>query len=66
MAANGRTLKTTVTVTYDRVVMRIPNGTVIDVPAGSALETAIGVANLTPLAAGRDLNEDDGHVAVSN
>lgn len=66
MAANGRTVKSTVTVTYDRVVTRIPKGTVIDVPAGSALETAIGAGNLTPLAAGRDLGEDSGHIAVSN
>lgn len=50
--------------------VRTPKGTIIDVPAGSALETAIGVSNLTPLSslAGHDLGEDCylGHQAISN
>jgi hypothetical protein len=49
MAANPQLVKTDITVTWDGVSQRIPRGTVIDVPAGSALLTALGSTNLTAL-----------------
>lgn len=51
MAANPRMVNTTVTFTWDGVPARLFKGSIIDVPAGSALETAIGVGNLTTLSA---------------
>lgn len=54
MAANPQLVKTNIppgTFTYDGVPNQmILRGTVIDVPAGSALATALG-ANITPLTA---------------
>ena len=41
MAANGQVVTADITITYDGVSQRIPRGTVIDVPAGSALATAL-------------------------
>jgi hypothetical protein len=49
MAANPFIVSKTITVTYDHVTTTIKAGTVIDVPAGSALLTAIGAGNLTAL-----------------
>jgi hypothetical protein len=51
MAANPRLVNTTVTFTYDGVSQRLVKGSIIDVPAGSPLETAIGNGNLTSLSA---------------
>jgi hypothetical protein len=42
MAANPRLLASDTTVTWDGVQVFFPKGTIIDVPAGSALETAYG------------------------
>lgn len=49
MAANPRLVNTDVTFTYDGVTQRVQRGQIIDVPSGSALETAIGLSNLTAL-----------------
>lgn len=49
MAANPKLLNTDVTFTWDGVSQRLQRGTLIDVPAGSALLTAIGSGNLTSL-----------------
>jgi hypothetical protein len=49
MAANPRIVKTDTTFTYDGVSQTIQMSTIIDVPAGSALETAIGAGNLATL-----------------
>jgi len=46
MAANLRIVKADTTFIYDGVSQTIAMGTLIDVPAGSALETAIGAGNL--------------------
>jgi hypothetical protein len=48
MAANPQLVTADCVITYDGVPQRIPRGTVIDVPAGSALATALG-ANITAL-----------------
>lgn len=49
MAANPRLVNTDVTFTWDGVTQRYQRGQIVDVPAGSALETAIGLSNLTAL-----------------
>lgn len=41
MAANPQLVTSNTTVTYDGVVVPLLRGTVIDVPAGSALSTAL-------------------------
>jgi hypothetical protein len=41
MAANGQLVTADITITWDGVSVRLPRGTVIDVPAGSALATAL-------------------------
>jgi len=46
VAANLRMLKADTTFTWDGASQAYPMGTLIDVPAGSALETAIGSGNL--------------------
>jgi hypothetical protein len=51
MASNPRMVNTDITITWDGVSQRIQRGTIIDVPAGSALQTAIGAGNLTALTA---------------
>lgn len=48
MAARPMVVNTTTTITYDGVSVRIPRGTVIDVPAGSSLNTLLG-ANITAM-----------------
>lgn len=49
MGASVRQVLNDTTFTYDGVSQRIQAGTLIDVPAGSALETAIGAGNLVTL-----------------
>jgi hypothetical protein len=49
MAANPRLVNTDTTFTYDGVSQRLMKGSIVDVPSGSALETAIGIGNLTAL-----------------
>lgn len=62
MALNPRVVNTDITVTWDGVAQRIPRGTLIDVPAGSALLTAIGSGNLTALTAQQ--TNDGGGISV--
>lgn len=52
MAANGRIVTEDVTFRWDGASQRLARGTLIDVPAGSALEEAIGAARLAPLRGG--------------
>lgn len=49
MAASPRMLSTTVTITWDGAVQRLTRGTIIDIPPGGPLETAIGTSNLVSL-----------------
>jgi hypothetical protein len=52
MAANPRLVANDVTVVWDSVSTFVPRGTIVDIPAGSALETAYGgVSNLVSLGA---------------
>jgi hypothetical protein len=51
MGANVRIVKADTTFTYDGVSQSVAMGTIIDIPAGSALETAIGAGNLAALGA---------------
>lgn len=60
MGANMRQVLNDTTFTYDGVSQRIQAGTVIDVPAGSALETAIGTGNLVSLTAAQDQSDASG------
>lgn len=46
MAANLRIVKADTIFTYDGVSQLLAMGSLVDVPAGSALETAIGAGNL--------------------
>lgn len=62
MAANPQIVNVDVTVTWDMVSQRIARGTLIDVPSGSQLQTAIGSGNLTALTASRQ--SSDGGVSV--
>lgn len=54
MAARGMFVNADITITYDGVPVRLKRGTVIDVPAGSALNTALG-SNITALTAGQQI-----------
>lgn len=62
MAANPQVVNTDTTITYDGVSQRIPRGTVIDVPNGSALATALS-GNITALTTQQ--KQDGGGQAVS-
>jgi len=63
MAARPMLVNTDVMITYDGVAQRIARGTVIDVPSGSALNTALG-ANITALTAQQAGATGDGGVSV--
>lgn len=61
MAANPRMVNTDTSVTWDGGVTLVPAGTIVDIPAGSALETAYGgSSNLTSLSAQQVLGVADG------
>lgn len=60
MGANVRMVNTDTTFTYDGVSQRVQAGTLIDVPPGSALETAIGTGNLTSLSVSQDVIDAGG------
>jgi hypothetical protein len=49
MAANPRVVTEAVTITWDGAPQRLAKGQIVDVPAGSALEAAIGEGNLRPM-----------------
>jgi hypothetical protein len=42
-------VKTNITVTWDGGIFPVTAGTVVDIPAGSSLETAYGAGNLVSL-----------------
>ena len=65
MAANPRMVTSDTTFTYDGVSQRVQKGTIIDVPSGSALETAIGTGNLVALTSQQITGNDD-FVAVDD
>lgn len=48
MSGNPRLVASDITFTWDGVEQRLQRGTVLDVPAGSALEKALGPENLVP------------------
>ena len=54
MAANPRMVNKDIDVTWDGGVTHVLAGTIVDIPAGSTLETAYGSANLSALGAGSD------------
>lgn len=62
MANNPQVVNTDITVTWDGVSQRIPRGTLIDVPASSALFTALGGGNLTALTSQQ--TNDGGGISV--
>lgn len=51
MGANPRVVTADTTFRWDGAMQRLPRGQVINVPAGSALEAAIGLDRLIPLGA---------------
>lgn len=51
MGANPRVVTADTTFRWDGAMQRLPRGQVIDVPAGSQLEAAIGLDRLIPLGA---------------
>ena len=62
MALNPRVVNVDITVVWDGVSQRIPRGTLIDVPAGSALLAALGSGNLTALTSQQ--TSDGGGISV--
>lgn len=65
MALNPRRVNTDTTVSWDGGTFRVPRGTIIDCPPGSAMETAYGGAgNLTTLSTQDALNVASGDQAV--
>jgi hypothetical protein len=66
MGANVRMVTVDTAFTYDGVSQRIQAGTLVDIPAGSALETAIGVGNLLTLSGAQDLSDSGGGVPSDN
>ena len=61
MALNPRMVNTDTSVNWDGGTSLVPAGTIVDIPPGSALETAYGGAsNLTSLSAQQVLAVADG------
>ena len=60
MAANPRVLNTDVTLIWDGVQTYVPKGTIVDVPAGSSLEAAYGLSNLTAIGGSETTGDDPG------
>lgn len=50
MAASPRLVSTDFTLAWDGVQTFVPRGTIVDIPPGSALETAYASGNLVSLA----------------
>jgi hypothetical protein len=66
MAANPRMVTTDITVIWDGGTFHVSRGTIVDIPAGSSLESAYGLSNLVSLDSqdqsgdpGGDQSEDD-------
>lgn len=49
MASNPRLVAQDTTVAWDGATFLVPKGTIVDIPAGSALETAYGLSNLVSI-----------------
>jgi len=49
MAANPRLVNKNITVVWDGGSFGVTRGTVVDIPAGSSLETAYGAGNLSAI-----------------
>jgi hypothetical protein len=63
MAANPRIVATDTNVAWDGGTFRVAKGTIVDIPAGSSLETAYGGAgNLVPVSATSQAGGDPGTV----
>lgn len=59
MAANPRMLTADVTITWDGVQTHFARGTIVDIPAGGALEAAYGAGNLISLSSVPDTVSND-------
>jgi len=59
MAANPRMVSKNIQVTWDSVVFNVTAGTIVDIPAGSALETAYGTSNLVSLTGSQQSGDSD-------
>ncbi len=66
MGANVRMVTVDTTFTYDGASQRIQAGTVVDVPVGSALETAIGTGNMVSLSVAQDVIDAGGGAPSDN
>jgi hypothetical protein len=60
MASNPRMVIAPVTITWDGVAQPVAPGTVVDIPAGGALEAAYGSSNLAQLSAQETTGGDVG------
>lgn len=49
MAANPRIVTNDITVAWDGATFPVSAGTIVDIPAGSALESAYGLSNLASM-----------------
>jgi len=49
-----------ITVAWDHSSIIVPDGVVVDIPVGSSMETAYGVANLVTLSAAQLINDQQG------
>lgn len=58
MGANDRMVTQDIVLTWDGVQQPVRAGTIVDIPAGSALEAAYGLGNLVALTA-TDTQGDD-------
>jgi hypothetical protein len=55
-----------VTIAWDNSQITVPAGTILDVPPGSALESAYGTQNLTPLSGLPLAGEQQGDSGAGN
>ena len=60
MAANPRIVTNDIMLTWDNVTVFVPAGTIVDVPAGSALETAYGLSNLSSMSGSQQSGDAQG------
>jgi hypothetical protein len=62
MASNPRMVTRHITVSWDGGTFNVAKGTIVDIPAGSALETAYGASNLVGISGsltGGDVGESE-------
>lgn len=60
MASNPRIVANDITITWDGVQTFVPAGTIVDIPAGSALETAYGLSNLVSMTGAQQSGDAQG------